>query len=214
VEGRQVWCLPYIIYTYNIKLYRYICGPQTQLTTSLFFKTSLHVSGSTGHLQVITIIMTFNTCCFEYSHSTAIHPLYSWLWGLSDRLRGLVVRVPGYRPGGPGSIPDITRKKCRVSGTGSTQPREYNWGATWLESSGCCLENREYGRRDPSRWPCGTLYSQKLAITSPTSGCRSVGIVCSRTQTMEFSFMRLIYCFLIYIYTISLTVMNIMDVLQ
>jgi hypothetical protein len=39
---------------------------------------------------------------------------------------------------------------------------------------------------DPSRSPRGTLYQQKLAITSPTSGGRSVGIVRSRTQTMEF----------------------------
>jgi hypothetical protein len=45
--------------------------------------------------------------------------------------------------------------------------------------SGSCLKNREYGRRDP-------LYLQKLAITSPASGGRSVGIVRSRTQTMEF----------------------------
>jgi hypothetical protein len=30
---------------------------------------------------------------------------------VDDRLRGLVVRVLGYRPGGPGSIPDTTRKK-------------------------------------------------------------------------------------------------------
>jgi hypothetical protein len=44
----------------------------------------------------------------------------------------------------------------------------------------------EDGRRDPSRWPRGTLYPQKLAITSPTSGGRSVGMVRSRTQTMEF----------------------------
>jgi hypothetical protein len=29
----------------------------------------------------------------------------------SDRLCGLVVRVLGYRPGGPGSIPGTTRKK-------------------------------------------------------------------------------------------------------
>jgi hypothetical protein len=56
------------------------------------------------------------------------------------------------------------------------------------KSSGSCLENREYGQRDPSRWPRGTLYPHKLAITSPTSGGRSVGIVRSRTQTMEFSF--------------------------
>jgi hypothetical protein len=45
-----------------------------------------------------------------------------------------------------------------------------------------------YGRRDLSRWPRGTLYPHKLAIASPTSGGRSVGIVRSRTQTMEFSF--------------------------
>jgi hypothetical protein len=46
---------------------------------------------------------------------------------VSDRLCGLVVRVLGYRSGGPGSIPGTTRKKiCSGSGTGSTQLREYN----------------------------------------------------------------------------------------
>jgi hypothetical protein len=34
-----------------------------------------------------------------------------------DRLCGLVVRVFGYRSGGPGSIPGTT-KKCSGSGTG------------------------------------------------------------------------------------------------
>jgi hypothetical protein len=34
----------------------------------------------------------------------------------------------------------------------------------------------------------GTLYLQKLALTSPTSGCSSVGIVRSRTQATEFVF--------------------------
>jgi hypothetical protein len=43
-----------------------------------------------------------------------------------DRLCGLVVRVLGYRSGGPGSIPSTTRKKSSGSGMGSTQPREYN----------------------------------------------------------------------------------------
>jgi hypothetical protein len=43
-----------------------------------------------------------------------------------DCLCGLVVRVLGYRSGGPGSIPGTTRKKVVGSGTGSTQPREYN----------------------------------------------------------------------------------------
>jgi hypothetical protein len=45
------------------------------------------------------------------------------------------------------------------------------------KSSGSGLEIREYGRRDPSRWPRGTFYPQKLPPTSPTSGGRSVGIV-------------------------------------
>jgi hypothetical protein len=49
------------------------------------------------------------------------------------------------------------------------------------------LESREYGRKDPSRWPRGTLYPQKLALTSLTNGGRSVGIVRSQTQAMEFS---------------------------
>jgi hypothetical protein len=44
---------------------------------------------------------------------------------LGDRLCGLVVRVIGYRSGGPGSISDTARKKGSGSGTGSTQPREY-----------------------------------------------------------------------------------------
>jgi hypothetical protein len=45
------------------------------------------------------------------------------------------------------------------------------------ESSGSGLENRDYGRRDPSHWPRGTFYPQRLALTLPTSGGLSVGIV-------------------------------------
>jgi hypothetical protein len=45
--------------------------------------------------------------------------------------------------------------------------------------------DREYGRRDPSRWPRGILYPQKLTLTSPTSGGPSVDIVRPRTQTTE-----------------------------
>jgi hypothetical protein len=49
------------------------------------------------------------------------------------------------------------------------------------------LENRECGRKDPSRWPRGTIYSQKLALSSPTSGGSPVGIVRSRTKATEIS---------------------------
>jgi hypothetical protein len=44
-------------------------------------------------------------------------------------------------------------------------------------------ENREYSSRDPSRW-CGTLYPQKLIMTS---GGLSVDIVRQRTQATELS---------------------------
>jgi hypothetical protein len=57
------------------------------------------------------------------------------------------------------------------------------------KSSGFCLEIREYGRRDPSRWLRGSLYRTKLALTSPASGGRSAGIVRSRTQATVFSFL-------------------------
>jgi hypothetical protein len=56
------------------------------------------------------------------------------------------------------------------------------------KSSGSDLENRDYGDRDPSRWPRGILYAQKLALPKPTSCGRSIGIVRSRTQATEFSF--------------------------
>jgi hypothetical protein len=51
--------------------------------------------------------------------------------------------------------------------------------------SGSGLENREYGRRDSSRWPRGNLYPQKLTLTSSTSGGRSVGIVRPWTKATE-----------------------------
>jgi hypothetical protein len=101
---------------------------------------------------------------------------------------GLVDRVPGYRSRGPGSIPGPTRfsGKCWVwNGVHSVswvQLRSY----LKEKSSGSGLENREYGSRDPSRWPRGTIHPQKLALTLPTSGGRSVGIVRSRTRPTEF----------------------------
>jgi hypothetical protein len=54
--------------------------------------------------------------------------------------------------------------------------------------NGCSLENREHGRKDPSRWQRDTHYPQKLALTSLASCDRSVGIVRSRTEAPEFSF--------------------------
>jgi hypothetical protein len=52
------------------------------------------------------------------------------------------------------------------------------WETVYRDSG---LENREHGRTDPLFWPRNTLYPQKLTLTSPTSGGRSVGVVRSRT---------------------------------
>jgi hypothetical protein len=55
--------------------------------------------------------------------------------------------------------------------------------------SGSSLENREYGRREQSRWPCGYLSPQTLTLTLLISGGRSAGIVRLRTQATEVFYM-------------------------
>jgi hypothetical protein len=56
-----------------------------------------------------------------------------------------------------------------------------------INSSGSDLENRDYGRRGSAalttRYPS---ILKKLALTSPTSGSPSIGIVRSRTQATGF----------------------------
>jgi hypothetical protein len=68
------------------------------------------------------------------------------------------------------ALPDFLRSSR--SGTESTQPREYSWGAAW-KNNGTGLESprpysriaglviREYGRGDSWRWPHDTLYIHK-----------------------------------------------------
>jgi hypothetical protein len=75
--------------------------------------------------------------------------------------------------------------KSSGSGRWSTQPREELLGRN---SSGSGLENWEYGRRNPSHWPRGIRYPQKLALTSQKCGdLSSVCIVLSPAQATEFS---------------------------
>jgi hypothetical protein len=45
------------------------------------------------------------------------------------------------------ALPDFMRSSG--SGTGSTQPAEYNWGATW--------KKQRLRSRKPSIWPCGSV---------------------------------------------------------
>jgi hypothetical protein len=52
------------------------------------------------------------------------------------------------------------------------------------KSTGSGLDNRDYGRRGFAALT--TRHQQKLALTSPTNGGRSVGIVRFRAQATEF----------------------------
>jgi hypothetical protein len=87
--------------------------------------TSRHPSAHTHtHTHTFTLVVhnahvmkIYAIPCSDINHRFKI---------IRDRLCGLVVRVLGYRSGGPGSIPGTTRKKRSGSGTGYTQPREYN----------------------------------------------------------------------------------------
>jgi hypothetical protein len=106
-----------------------------------------------------------------------------------DRLCGPVARVPGYRSRGPmfdsrhyqifWEVVDLEQGPLSLVSTIEELPGR--------KSSGSGLEIWEYGHRDPSHWPRGTLCPQKLALTSPTCGGHWVGIVCSQTEATEFS---------------------------
>jgi hypothetical protein len=93
------------------------------------------------------------------------------------------------------ALPDFL--SSNGSGTGSTQPREpreVNWGATWIKRSNGTRSRKQrltaVGIRCADH--ASPLYPQKLALTSPTGGGRFVGIVRSRTKATEF---RLVYRF-------------------
>ena len=64
-----------------------------------------------------------------------------------------------------------------------------NWGAIWIKkSSGSRFRKQrltDVGTRCANH--VTPLYPQKLALTSPTGGGRSVGMVRSRTKATEFS---------------------------
>jgi hypothetical protein len=108
----------------------------------------------------------------------------------TDRLCGLVVRIPGYRSRDPGF--DFWRNQIFWEVVGLEQgPLSLMCTIEELlrrNSSGSGLEKREYDRGDPLRWPHDTLYPQQLALTLPTSGGCLVCIVRSWTEATEFSF--------------------------
>jgi hypothetical protein len=99
-----------------------------------------------------------------------------------------VVRFPGYISRGPGF--DYRRYQIFWEVLGLEQGPLSLMSTTEelhgrnINSSG--LENRENVREDALHWPRDTLYLQKLALTTPTCGDRSVGIARLWTKTTEF----------------------------
>jgi hypothetical protein len=78
----------------------------------------------------------------------------------------------------------IASLAIRVRFGSQMRTRYSDWGFPWFSSV-----KTEINRRGISlRWPRNTLNQQRLAVTSPTSGGRSVGIVRLRTTVTEFSF--------------------------
>jgi hypothetical protein len=94
-----------------------------------------------------------------------------------------VVRVLGYRSGGPGSIPGTTKKKVVGLKRG---PLSLVSTTEELLDRKVAAPNTAVGIRHADH--VATSIRKRLAITSPTSGGRSVGVVRSQTQTMEFFF--------------------------
>jgi hypothetical protein len=101
----------------------------------------------------------------------------------ADRLCGLVVGVPGYRSRGSGF--DSGRYQIFWEVVGQELGPLCRWSTIWeplgRNNSGSGLEIREYGRGNPLRWP-RDICPLKLALTLPTSGGHSVGIVLSRIK--------------------------------
>jgi hypothetical protein len=110
------------------------------ISCRLFYTTS-NVFCSWYELEIISLILDAGFRWTTLSGKIKLHPNKEF-----GRLCGLVVRDPGYRLQIQRSrvrfqaLPDFLRSSG--SGTGSTQPREDTWGATWKESSGSGLENR------------------------------------------------------------------------
>jgi hypothetical protein len=94
IRNWRVEPLPYTASVHSAFLYEH--WPLRHTPILLLFAIFLHLFTS---LQLLAISVW----------SSHVFSICSYFW---DRLCGLVVRVLGYRSGGPGSIPGTTRKKA------------------------------------------------------------------------------------------------------
>jgi hypothetical protein len=139
---------------------------------------SISISSS-SHAPVSQMVSSVSAFRLEFCIN------FSTLSPSVGRLCGLVIRVPGYRSWGPGFDSRRYQIFWDVGGLerGPLSLVRINEELLEWKSRASGLENQINGRRDPLRWPRDTLYPQKLALTSPASGGRSVGIVRLRTKS-------------------------------
>jgi hypothetical protein len=152
------------------------------------------------HVAVLAFLKSFNCnwtwkiICFHWTYKshnlfreTLVWRVYSWngppqlsssqkSWLQIHRSR---VRFP--------ALQDFLSR--RSSGTGSTQPHENKWGATWKKSSSFGLENQRLKTvGDPRRWIHDTPLSAKGGTKIRRPAAFSVGIVRSLTKIHGFSY--------------------------
>jgi hypothetical protein len=115
--------------------------------------------------------------------------IYIYMCYMKDSLCGLVVRVPGYRSGGPEFDSRHYIKKVVGLERGSLSLVSATEELLGSNSSGSGLERREYSLGIRHADHVAPSIRKKLALTSPKNGGRSVGIVRLWTEAMEFFFL-------------------------
>jgi hypothetical protein len=115
--------------------------------------------------KIETILILAVVAWFSFSIVTFGPPLWSSGQSFWLQIQRSQVRFP--------ELPDFLRSSG--SGTGSTQPREDNWGATWMEKQRLRVYKTEINDRGCLlRWPRDTRLSAKVG-TNFANMRRSLG---------------------------------------
>ena len=102
----------------------------------------------------VSDVKNLNTCVLDFSVMSALSVVFKLLIGPAFNFEPCSLFWPPLWSSGQSFWLQIQRSRVRFpalpdflsssgSGTGSTRPREVNWGATWIKSSGSGSENRD-----------------------------------------------------------------------